>query len=215
MLGEPIAYLINQKEFWSLKFYVDANVLIPRPDTELLIQEVLKKVQNSSLKILDLGTGSGAIAISLALECPYCRIYGVDNNLKILQIAKKNSIFLKANNVQFIYSDWFLNLYKKKFHIIVCNPPYLSILRFKNLRSHLLYEPYSSLVAGDSGLESIQIILNNAPNYLYNRGWFFLEHCFKQTLAVRHFFKKNNFSFVKSYIDESGRYRITQGRFYY
>ncbi len=194
---------------------MNSFVLIPRVDTEIIIEQVLKKINNFSLKILDLGTGSGAIAIALSYECPKCYVIGIDNNFFSLMVAKKNALSLKLLNIFFLYSNWFSELHKKKFHIIVSNPPYLSFLDFKKLYSNLLYEPYFSLVSGNSGLEHIKYIIKQSPKFLYNNGWLFLEHDYKQTKIIQYFFKKYNFFSIKSYRDYNGYYRVTCGKYVY
>ncbi|WP_075433729.1 peptide chain release factor N(5)-glutamine methyltransferase [Buchnera aphidicola] len=212
MLGEPIAYIIGKKSFWSFSLFVSSDVLIPRPDTEILVEQVLLKASSSRKIILDLGTGSGAIALALASECSQCNIIGVDNNLKAVAIARYNANLLNIKNVNFIYSDWFSNVPLKKFHIIVCNPPYLSEQDFSNFLPELFYEPYNALVSGHYGTECIQHVIKNAFLYLRSDGgWVYVEHCYKQTQRVRLIFKNNFFVNIFSIQDYSHRYRVTYG----
>ncbi|VFP88086.1 Release factor glutamine methyltransferase [Buchnera aphidicola (Cinara piceae)] len=211
ILNEPIAYLIQKKEFWSLSFFVSSCVLIPRPDTEILVEQVLLKISSKTNTILDLGTGCGAIALALASKNSKCKIIGVDNNLSALEVARYNSKMLNIQNVNFIYSNWFSNLYLKKFHIIVCNPPYLSQKDFNNSFSNLFFEPYSALVAGKDGIECIQYIIKNSVHYFFSTGWLYIEHCYKQTKIVRKLFRNNFFIKISSIKDYSNLNRVTYG----
>ncbi|VFP77690.1 peptide chain release factor N(5)-glutamine methyltransferase [Buchnera aphidicola] len=211
ILGEPIAYIINKKEFWSLSLFVSPSVLIPRPDTELLIELVMSHVYLRNEFILDLGTGSGSIALALAYEYPLCKIIGIDNSLSALSIAKYNARKLNINNVFFMYSDWFSHVPLRKFYIIVCNPPYLSRKDFYKTTQDLVFEPYNSLVSGTCGIECIQHIITNAYRHLTSIGWLYIEHCYKQTNVVRKIFKNNFFIKISSVKDYSNRKRVTFG----
>ncbi|VFP83600.1 peptide chain release factor N(5)-glutamine methyltransferase [Buchnera aphidicola] len=211
ILGEPIAYIIHKKEFWSLSLFVSSYVLIPRPDTEILVEQILLKISLNVSLVLDLGTGSGAIALAIATECPQCKVIGIDNSLNALSIARYNAIKLNIKNVFFIYSDWFSHIYSMKFHIIVCNPPYLSNNDFINSGKSLFFEPYNALVAGTNGIEYIQYIIENARFHLFTMGWLYIEHCYKQTSIVKKIFEINFFTKISSIKDYSGRSRITYG----
>ncbi|ABJ90589.1 peptide chain release factor N(5)-glutamine methyltransferase [Buchnera aphidicola] len=211
VLGEPIAYIIKKKEFWSLSLFVSSYVLIPRPETEILVEQVLLKVSSTKNSILELGTGSGAISLALASENSQLKIIGTDISLYALLIAKYNADKLNLNNVKFIYSNWFQNIPIKKFHIIVCNPPYLSRKDFKNSCSNISFEPYSALVSGNSGIECIEYIIKNSFQYFVSSGWLYIEHCYKQTKLVHNIFKNNFFINIVSVKDYSNRNRITYG----
>ncbi|VFP79128.1 peptide chain release factor N(5)-glutamine methyltransferase [Buchnera aphidicola] len=210
VLKEPIAYLIKKKEFWSLSFFVSPFVLIPRPDTEILVEQVLLKISSKTNTILDLGTGCGAIALSLASKHSKCNIIGVDNSLNALKVARYNSKKLNIKNVDFIYSNWFSHVPLRKFHIIVCNPPYLSIKDFYN-SSDLFFEPYSALVSGKNGIECIKYIIRNSFHYFVSEGWLYIEHCYKQAKIVKKLFKNNFFIKISSIKDYSNRNRVTFG----
>ncbi|WP_075431793.1 peptide chain release factor N(5)-glutamine methyltransferase [Buchnera aphidicola] len=209
--GEPIAYILKKKEFWSLPLYVSSSVLIPRPDTEILVQVVLDKISRCRKKILDLGTGSGAIALALAKEKSYCKVLGVDNCDHALSVAKYNLDHLKIKNVFFKNSNWFSSIKNKKFNIIVSNPPYLSYKDFYLSRHNLLFEPYHALVAGKYGIEYIKYIIKNSIHFFIYPGWLCIEHCYKQKNIIRKLFKDNLFVNIHSYKDYAGYIRVTAG----
>ena len=209
--GEPIAYILNTKEFWSLPLYVSPAVLIPRPDTEILVQAVLTKISRFRKKILDLGTGSGAIALALAKEKSYCKVFGIDNCDHALSVARYNLSQLKIKNVFFKNSNWFSGIKGRKFNIIVSNPPYLSYKDFYLSRNNLLFEPYHALVAGKYGIEYIQYIIKKSINFFIYPGWLYIEHCYKQKKIIRKLFKENLFVNIHSYKDYAGHIRVTAG----
>ncbi|QCI23727.1 peptide chain release factor N(5)-glutamine methyltransferase [Buchnera aphidicola (Macrosiphoniella sanborni)] len=209
-LGEPIAYIIEEKEFWSLSLRVSCDTLIPRPDTEILVEQALSKIQNN-FSILDLGTGSGAIALALASMCSDCEIIGVDKSKKALKIACINAFKLNFKNVFFHYSNWFSNI-NKKFNIIISNPPYISTKEIKLLKKDIFFEPFNALIADQDGLSEIKKIIKKARYYLFFGGWLLIEHGWKQKLSVQNLFKKYNFSEVQSYQDYGGNDRVTIGK---
>ncbi|VAX76399.1 peptide chain release factor N(5)-glutamine methyltransferase [Buchnera aphidicola] len=212
ILGEPVAYILQKKEFWSLPLFVSRHVLVPRPDTEILVEQVLLKVSSVCKNILELGTGSGAISLALASEFPKCKITGTDISLPSLSIARYNAIQLNIKNIKFIYSDWFSNVPVKRFHIIVSNPPYLSEddLSLASSRD-LFFEPRHALVSGKHGIECIQYIIENSFRYFISSGWLYIEHCHKQALKVKILFQKNFYTKVSSVMDYSNRNRVTFG----
>lgn len=210
--GKPISYIIFNKEFWSLNFYVCSGILIPRSDTEILVEQSLLKISiNENKRILDLGTGSGAIALSIAYERPNCTIIGVDNSILSIKIAKKNSMNLCIKNVIFMHSYWYNSL-KTKFHIIVSNPPYLSFFDEYCVETDIFYEPRDALISGFYGTECILYIIKNSHKYMYKNGWLFIEHGYKQSEIVQKYFKKYNFKNIKTIKDYNGLNRITFGR---
>lgn len=184
--GVPIEHITHQKEFMKLSFFVDKNVLIPRQDTEILVEEVINIAKkNNAKKILDLCTGSGAIAVSLAKYLPQAEITAIDISNDALKIAKKNAI---SNNVQnqitFISSDMFTNLSEEKFDIIVSNPPYIKTNVIKNLDIQVQNEPYIALDGGKDGLDFYKKIINESYQYLKYNGYLCLEIGFDQKIDV-------------------------------
>ena len=184
--GVPIEHITHQKEFMKLSFFVDKNVLIPRQDTEILVEEVIKIAKKiNARKVLDLCTGSGAIAVSLAKYLPQAEITAIDISNDALKIAKKNAI---SNNVQnkitFISSDMFTNLSEEKFDIIVSNPPYIKTNVIKNLDIQVQNEPYIALDGGKDGLDFYKKIINESYQYLKYNGYLCLEIGFDQKIDV-------------------------------
>ncbi|CAL4320249.1 Release factor glutamine methyltransferase [Buchnera aphidicola (Eriosoma lanigerum)] len=212
-LGEPIAYLLGEQEFWSLPFKVSKEVLIPRPETEILVELCLYKLQTINVaNILDLGTGSGVIALSIASIKKECHITGIDCMQSAITISKYNAKILQISNVHFICSDWFSSINSKLFHVIVSNPPYISINEYSIIRNNLKYEPIKSLVSHSCGLGDIMYIIQNAKNYLYSHGWLLIEHGWNQKYRVQNLFKYNDFINIKTYQDYSGHDRVTIGQ---
>lgn len=209
--GEPMAYILGKKDFWSLSLKVSPDTLIPRPDTEILIEKVLSKIDSDQTHILDLGTGCGAIALALASVCSSFQIEAVDNSHKAIKIAKTNALELSLNNVVFFYSDWFSHI-DKKFNIIVSNPPYISLKEMKIFKKNLAFEPVNALLSKNNGLKDIELIIKKSKNYLFCKGWLFIEHGWKQKLQVQHLFKKYNFFSIQSYKDYGGNDRVTIGQ---
>ncbi|QCI20325.1 peptide chain release factor N(5)-glutamine methyltransferase [Buchnera aphidicola (Brachycaudus cardui)] len=211
-LGEPIAYIIGEKEFWSLSLRVSYDTLIPRPDTEILVEQVLFKIiNNKSTLILDLGTGCGAIALALAKSCVNCYVIGVDKSKKALDIARINALQLKIKNVSFLFSNWFSHI-NKKFDIIVSNPPYISKKEITLLKKDIFFEPFDALISDKNGLSDIENIIQQAKKYLFIGGWLLIEHGWQQKIQVQSLFKKYNFFEIESYQDYGGNDRVTIGR---
>jgi release factor glutamine methyltransferase len=209
--GEPIAYIIGVKEFWSLPFYVSPATLIPRPDTEILVELVLDMYEcQSGLSCLDLGTGTGAIALSLASEFPDWEIDALDFSLDAVQLAKKNAEHLTLTHVNIYQSDWFSTVPKtKKFNIIVSNPPYIDELDHNLKHGDVRFEPKSALVADDKGLADIKYIANLARDYLVKQGTIFFEHGFDQGDAVRKLLNDLGYKKAKTVKDLNNHDRIT------
>ena len=198
--GEPIQHITHQQEFMKLSFFVNEDVLIPRPDTEILVEEVIKIAKKIKAKnILDMCTGSGAIAVSLAKYLPQAEITAIDISNDALKIAKKNAI---SNNVQnqitFISSDMFTNLGEEKFDIIVSNPPYIKTNVIKNLDIQVQNEPYIALDGGKDGLDFYKKIINESYRYLKYKGYLCLEIGFDQKIDVIEFIE-NTEKFVNTY----------------
>ncbi|WAI11935.1 MAG: peptide chain release factor N(5)-glutamine methyltransferase [Buchnera aphidicola (Macrosiphum albifrons)] len=212
-LGEPIAYITKEKEFWSLSLCVSYDTLIPRPDTEILVEQVLSKIKSNSVLILDLGTGCGAISLALASMCSDWNIIGIDKSEKALTIARINANKLNIKNVTFFCSNWFSNI-NQKFNIIVSNPPYISNKEIIFFKKDIFFEPFDALISGNNGLSDIKNIVKNAENYLFRGGWLLIEHGWKQKLQVQYLFRKYNFVEIESYKDYGGNDRVTIGKKY-
>ncbi|QCI27130.1 peptide chain release factor N(5)-glutamine methyltransferase [Buchnera aphidicola] len=208
--GEPIAYIINKKEFWSLSFFVSKYTLIPRPETEILVYHALNLLNKKDF-ILDLGTGCGAISLSIAFEMLTCKVFGIDNNHQAIKIAKKNAKKLNIKNAYFFYSNWF-SCIKEKFNLIVSNPPYLCKNEKFYISQELFFEPYNSLFAKKNGISEIEYIIHHSQKYLFVYGWLLIEHGWNQKNIVQKIFKKNNFYNIRSYKDYLGYNRITLGQ---
>ena len=206
--GEPVAYILGEKEFWGLTLKVSNSVLVPRPDTELIVETALSFVNAQS--VLDLGTGSGAIILALKHTKPTLEAYAADISDKALDIAKENAHTLKLN-INFIKSSWFSDIPKRSFDLIVSNPPYI-----EDNDPHLLnlsYEPINALVSGKDGLDDIRIIAKDAPRFLNAGGALLLEHGYNQGQRVRDILEENGFSRVKTLQDFGAQDRVTYGIF--
>lgn len=210
--GVPIAYLTGTREFWSRNFFVSPDVLIPRPDTEILIEHCLEKIPtNAPFHILDLGTGSGIIAITLACERPNAKIIAVDASEGALNMAKKNAAFHHCQNVEFILSDWFSNVPQIKFDLIVSNPPYICESDEHLTQGDVRFEPQTALIAAENGLRDICHITQNAKSYLRQGGQLTFEHGYNQAQDVQSILKDAHFENVETHRDLAGQSRITTG----
>ena len=210
--GYPIAYLTKQKEFWSHKLYIDETILIPRPETELLVEKTLELISIHSLNdILELGTGSGAIAIAIASEKPMLNIKATDIKAAALKIARHNTDSYKIKNIEFIKSDWFCNIKKYDYDLIVSNPPYISNDDPCLKNSGIKFEPTSALISGQDGLDDLKKIIQKSSYYLKNNGWLIVEHAYNQGVQVRKTFLENNFT-ATTIRDYCGLERITFGK---
>lgn len=212
--GEPIAYILGKREFYGLGFKVTPDTLIPRPDTETLVEAALEKIpQDKPCCVLDLGTGTGAIAIAIAKHRPLAQVTAVDASAAALAVAQENADDLKATNVQCVLSDWFNELRGQTFDVIVSNPPYVAEADPHLNQGDLRFEPERALVAGADGLDCIQQIISQAPQYLEPQGWLMLEHGYKQSDGVAALMQDAGFGSISSFLDLSGLYRVTAGRF--
>ena len=210
--GYPIAYLTKQKEFWSHKLYIDETILIPRPETELLVEKTLELISIHSLNnILELGTGSGAIAIAIASEKPMLNIKATDIKAAALKIARHNADSYEIKNIEFIKSDWFRNIKKYDYDLIVSNPPYISNNDPCLKNSDIKFEPASALISGQDGLDDLKKIIQKSSYYLKNNGWLIVEHAYNQGEQLRKIFLENNFT-AKTIRDYCELERITFGK---
>jgi release factor glutamine methyltransferase len=211
--GYPIAYLTGHKEFWSIDLTVNEHTLIPRPETECLVEYLLEMIPAEKiLNLTDLGTGSGAIAIAIARERPKCRITATDINDKALEIATANAKSIGLENIIFIKSDWFSTIKRQKFDIIVSNPPYIRSDDKHLQQGDVRFEPLDALKAGCDGLQHIREIIDQAPDYLINNGWLLLEHGYDQGHDVRTHLTSSCYSDVITHHDYAGNERITLAR---
>jgi len=211
--GEPIAYILGEKEFWSLSLEVNKHTLIPRPDTELLVEQVLKIIPaNMKKTIVDLGTGSGAVALALARECPNCLIVATDLSAEALQIAKRNAKRLGLNNIEFYQGEWCAALPPTLYDIILSNPPYIPENDPHLLQGDLRFEPQQALVAGKDGLNALRSIVPQAKNFLQAGGYLFFEHGYDQGEAVRKLLLQHEFTDIVTAKDWAGHDRVTFGK---
>ena len=214
--GEPMAYILGEKEFWSLPLKVSSDTLIPRPDTERLVEVALdwanKRLENQeSLQILDLGTGTGAIALALASELKQkAQVLGVDFKPEVVVLAESNRQTLQIENARFQQSDWFSTLVNQQFDLIVSNPPYIDA-EDENLQiGDVRFEPLTALVADNHGFSDLQKIIENAPLYLKPNWALFREHGWQQALDVQHIFHQNQWQAVETFKDYANLDRITK-----
>lgn len=210
--GEPIAYILGRQGFWSLELEVAPHTLIPRPDTELLVETALQLAPATANEVLDLGTGSGAIALALASERPAWSVTGVDRIAEAVALATRNAERLQLRNARFCESHWFSALSGQRYALIVSNPPYIPAGDPHLLKGDLRFEPGSALVAGEDGLDDIRQIVARAPDYLMEDGWLLLEHGYDQAQAVRQLLVKRGFAGARSCTDLSGHERVSLGR---
>lgn len=210
--GEPVAYLTGKRGFWTLDLDVSPATLIPRPETELLVEKVLECDDLAEkTSVLDLGTGTGAIALALAREKPAWQVVGVDFQPDAVNLSQRNAQQLQLSNVLFQQSDWFSALAGQAFDIIVSNPPYIDPDDKHLKEGDVRFEPISALVSEKKGLADIETIINQAPDYLASSGRLLLEHGYDQGEAVRALMAAQNFSDVITCQDLAGHDRVTAG----
>ncbi len=206
--GKPLAYITGVKSFWDLDFKVNQHTLIPRPETELIIELLLKWTDDGfSGEILDLGTGTGAIALSIAHERPKCQVTAIDYSSECIDVALYNQEKLQLKNVNIFQSNWFEKIKSKKFNYIVSNPPYIT--EGDPHLEALSHEPIAALTASDDGYSDLQLIIGNANKYLNSDGKLILEHGYNQSKQVQIFLKKNGYCDIVTHKDIAGNPRIT------
>ena len=209
--GEPLAYLTNNTAFWNLDLYVNRQVLVPRPETEVLVQNVLEAFNSERIAVLDLGTGSGAIGLSLAKDRPDWLVTCSDISLDALKVASIN-MCRNSTNVQLVNTDWLNSFKAKHFDVIVSNPPYINSSDPRIFSDGLKYEPIEALVSDSEGLGDIKKIIQQGSKMLKDKGCLFLEHGYDQSDKVVDIFKSYGFSGIKSLKDLNGHNRVCVGQ---
>jgi release factor glutamine methyltransferase len=209
--GEPIAYLTGTREFWSMELNVSPATLIPRPETELLVEKALERIPlDANWAIADLGTGSGAIALAIAKERPRCRVIATDNSPAALEVARSNTKKFGLTNVEFLEGDWFTPLAGEVLNMIVSNPPYISIgdphLKLGDVR----FEPNSALIAGPDGLDAIRHIAYQARFHLRSKGWLMIEHAWDQSASIEQILLQNGYGQIVFHVDLGGYNRVCE-----
>ncbi|MDA7701171.1 peptide chain release factor N(5)-glutamine methyltransferase [Gammaproteobacteria bacterium] len=207
--GLPLDYILKKSFFYGNEFLVDQRVLIPRPETELLVDHINTLNFPDNIKILDAGTGSGCIGISIAMHNPNVQVYGLDYSAKSLEVAKANKNYFELNNFSLIHSDWLSSIKDRSIDFIVSNPPYIDSqdIHLKDL----IHEPASALVASDRGLGDFKVISQQASLKLRKDGVLLFEHGYEQASEVSKIMKKNGFNKIETFKDHQSHPRITKG----
>ena len=207
--GIPLPYLLGEWSFYGRTFKVNPHVLIPRADTEILIEKALSKINAHDLyEILDLGCGTGIIGITIALERPLSNVTLIDQSEHAIQNTKENQTLHQVTNVMIQKSDWFSALDQTRFDVILSNPPYLED-NDPHLSQGLEDEPLDALVSGPTGIEAIQYIIENAKNHIKPSGWLFIEHGYNQAIILKDLFEKNGYQHIENANDIHGIHRVT------
>lgn len=213
MRGEPVSYILGEREFFGLNFKVTPATLIPRHDTELLVELALQRISpRGAFRVLDLGTGCGAIALSIAQQRPNAEVVAVDASRDALDVARKNALCLNIGNLCLLHSDWFSALQGERFDLIVSNPPYIAAGDVHLTLGDLRFEPRTALVSGADGLEDIRSITSQAKAYLNVNGWLLLEHGYDQSAQIRNLLRQTEFVEVFSACDLAGIERVSGGK---
>ncbi len=212
VLGEPVAYIVGEREFWSLSLHVSPHVLIPRPETELLVETALSLLPESAQRIADLGTGSGAIALALASERPQWRVLATDRSPHALMVASDNATRLGVSNVSFRQGTWHAPLAEECFAMIISNPPYIAPQDRHLQEGDLRFEPIDALRADEAGLADLRHLIEGSPAHLHPGGWLLLEHGFDQGAAVHALFVRTGYADIRTLQDLHGHDRVTLGR---
>ena len=210
LAGEPMAYIMGDREFYGLDLLVTPDTLIPRPDTETLVEAALAKIPDSANQtILDLGTGTGAIALAVAKHRPKVNVVAVDASAAALEVAKKNAASLAITNVRLMLSDWFDALVGERFDLIVSNPPYIEQNDVHLTQGDVRFEPISALISGADGLDDIRHIVANCLIYLKPQGWLMIEHGYNQADLVADLMAEAGLVSIQTIKDFGGNNRVT------
>ena len=210
--GEPLAYILGEAYFWTLKLKVAPAVLIPRPETELVVERCLHHLHGMTATVLDMGTGSGAIALAIASERADVTVTGCDVSEAALQIAQHNMHALRLSNVTLVNSDWFQALPAQRFNVIVSNPPYIDADDPHVQQDVRAYEPHIALFSGSNGLLALQTIIQHAKEHLHPGGWLVLEHGWQQAGKVQELLESQGMRSVASHTDLAGHLRVTEAQ---
>lgn len=210
--GEPVAYILGYQDFWSLRLKVSAATLIPRPETELLVETALELLPGTHSRVADLGTGTGAIVLALASERPSWELIGVDFSEEAVSLAEQNRVMLAFDNVEMIQGSWCQPLQGRSFDMIVSNPPYIDADDVHLSQGDVRFEPSSALVADEHGLADIRTISEQALTCLNPQGWLLFEHGYQQAEAVQQILRSLGYIAVRTIEDLAGHPRVTLGQ---
>jgi len=213
--GEPLAYILEEAHFWTLKLKVTPAVLIPRPETELVVERCLHHLSSEPATVLDLGTGSGAIALAIASERPDINVTACDVSPAALEIAHNNMLVLQLKNVILMNSDWWNGLPVRRFDVIVSNPPYIDLDDQHVQKDVRMHEPHLALFSRQDGLHALQTIIQQAPDFLHPGGWLILEHGWQQAPKVQELLESHGMRSVASHSDLAGHLRVTEAQLPY
>lgn len=210
--GEPVAYILGSREFFGLSFTVTNATLIPRPDTELLVELALQHLPNGPCSLLDLGTGSGAIAVTLAHLRPDARVTATDQSASALQVARQNAERHAPGRVSLLQGNWYEPVQAEHFDLIASNPPYIATYDPHLQQGDLRFEPPTALAAAENGLSDLRHIILQAPDHLKPHGWLLVEHGYDQQEACQALFRQAGFSQIATHRDLGGQPRVTLGQ---
>jgi release factor glutamine methyltransferase len=211
--GEPVAYILGLQGFWNIDLEVAPHTLIPRPETEMLVETALELLPGAiAHRLLDLGTGTGAIALSLAKDRPQWNLTAVDRVEDAVELAERNRQRLHLDNARVLQSHWFSAVEGQRFDLILSNPPYIAASDPHLVEGDVRFEPSSALVSGDDGLDDLRLIVSQAPAHLEAGGWLLLEHGYDQGPAVRELLNRHGFEQIQTRRDLGDHERITFGR---
>jgi release factor glutamine methyltransferase len=211
--GEPVAYLTGEREFWSLSLEVTPDTLIPRPDTEILVEKTLQLLPaDQPLKVADLGTGSGAIALALTQERPHWAVYALDRSPACIRVARRNALRTGAGKLRFVLGDWCTAFANASLDAIISNPPYVNTGDPHLQSGDVRFEPRTALLAGEDGLDDIRLLIKDAERVLKSTGYLLLEHAPQQTACIHKLLKEIGFNTISTCCDLAGQERVSSAR---